>query len=174
MSEKNTNKSNYLKYFGYLFLAIIGAKYIPAYFVRQNMEAEIKDKNEKAEEISRAWNEAGLNLYNQGLIKFEDYRISFPTKDQVYDQYYYESKYKRVTGTVINKSKYEIGYLGIKLQLVDPIKQMVYEEDTVYIYVNVPPNQFRKFDTSHNLQGIPSNINEDVKSNIEEIYIKRP
>ena len=94
--------------------------------------------------------ELGMELYQSGLMKVEDGRISF-------------GAYGKLTGRIINESDKVISELKVRLQLRDITKNMVYEEATHTIYETVPPNQLRSFSCYHSLNHTPKDIKNEFE-----------
>ena len=105
--------------------------------------------------------ELGMELYQSGLVKVEDARISF-------------GAYGQLTGKIINESDKVINELEVRLQLTDITKNMVYEEATHSIYKTVPPNQLRSFTCYHHLHHTPEDIKNEFEWKVVRVSAREP
>ncbi len=103
----------------------------------------------------------GMELYESGLVKLENTRISFEA-------------YGMLTGRIINKSDKVINKLEVRFQLKDITKNMVYEESLESVYTNVPPNQLRSFGIYHSLNQTPKDIENEFYWNVVKISATEP
>jgi hypothetical protein len=106
-------------------------------------------------------NKIGMELFESGLIKFENTKISFGITG-------------KVSGKIINESDKVIDELRIRLQLKDITKNMVYDESFTTVYTRVPPNQIRSFDDYHFLDHTPKDIANELVWKVVRVSASEP